>query len=50
MTLEVYDKDDKLVCTLSDDNALLGSYQVDDGMRINVSTCAIIPVKYISGL
>jgi len=36
MVLEVYDKDNKPVCTLGDDNALLGSFQVDSGMRIHV--------------
>ena len=37
MKLEVYDKENKLVCKLDNDDALLGSHQVDDGMRIHVS-------------
>lgn len=37
MKLEVYDRDNKLVCKLDNDNALLGSYPIDDGMRIHVS-------------
>lgn len=36
MKIETYDKDNKLVCSLTDDNALLGSYPVDDGMRLHV--------------
>ncbi|ELU07644.1 hypothetical protein CAPTEDRAFT_180954 [Capitella teleta] len=35
MKLEVYNNDDKLVCVLNDNEALLGSYQIDDGMRIH---------------
>lgn len=36
MKLECYDKDNKLVCTLTDDKALVGSYPIDDGMRLHV--------------
>nr|CAD7392764.1 unnamed protein product [Timema cristinae] len=36
MQIEVYDKDNKLVCKLTDDMALLGSYPIDDGMRMHV--------------
>lgn len=36
MKLEVYGKDDKLVCKLDNDDALLGSYTIDDGMRLQV--------------
>lgn len=37
MKLEVYEKDsEKLVCRLEDDNALLGSFPIDDGMRLHV--------------
>ena len=36
MKLEVYNKDDKLMFTLDNDEALLGSYHVDDYMRIHV--------------
>ncbi|KAL4237915.1 hypothetical protein ACF0H5_002625 [Mactra antiquata] len=36
MKLEVYNTDNKLICLLDNDTALLGSYPVDDGMRIHV--------------
>ena len=36
MQLEVYNKDNELVCRLDNDEALLGSYPIDDGMRIHV--------------
>nr|CAD7437973.1 unnamed protein product [Timema bartmani] len=35
MQIEVYDKENKLVCKLTDDMALLGSYPIDDGMRMH---------------
>ncbi|XP_013417540.1 tubulin-folding cofactor B [Lingula anatina] len=40
MKLEAYDKDDKLVCAMDNDAAMLGSYPVDDGMRIHVKDTA----------
>ncbi|KAG5344295.1 TBCB protein, partial [Acromyrmex heyeri] len=36
MTIEVYDKNDKLICRLEEEQRLLGSYPIDDGMRIHV--------------
>merc|ERR1719219_2905377 len=36
MTVTVFDKDDRQVCSLEDDNAIFGSYHVDDGMRLHV--------------
>lgn len=36
MQVEAYNKDNHLVCKLSDDNALLGSYPIDEGMRLHV--------------
>ncbi|XP_046822678.1 tubulin-folding cofactor B [Vespa velutina] len=36
MTIDVYDKNDSLVCKLDDGQRLLGSYPIDDGMRIHV--------------
>lgn len=36
MKVEVYDKNDKLICLLNEPERLLGSYPIDDGMRINV--------------
>ena len=37
MKLEAYDRDNKLVCKLDNDGALLGSYPIDDGMIIHAS-------------
>jgi len=37
MTVEVYDKNDKLICRLEEEQRLLGSYPIDDGMRIHVN-------------
>lgn len=37
MKLELYNKENKLVCSLDNDEALLGSYPVEDGMRIHVN-------------
>lgn len=37
MTIKVYDRDDQLVCSLDDNNALVGSYPIDDGLRLHVS-------------
>jgi len=36
MTVTVFDKEDKKVCSLEDDNAIFGSHHVDDGMRLHV--------------
>lgn len=36
MQLEVYDKDNKLVCSLNDDSAMLGSYPIENSMRLHV--------------
>lgn len=36
MKVELYDKNNKFVCSLNDDNALLGSFPIDDGMRLHV--------------
>lgn len=37
MKVEVHDKNDKFICKLDDGQRLLGSYPIDDGMRIHVS-------------
>jgi len=37
MVLEVYNQDKEFVCAMTNDNALLGSFPIDDGMRIHVS-------------
>ena len=37
MKLEVYSKENKLVCKIDNDDAMLGSFPVDDGMRLHVS-------------
>jgi len=36
MHLEVFNREDKLVCTMTNDSAQLGSYPVDNGMRLHV--------------
>ncbi|XP_050677950.1 tubulin-folding cofactor B [Leptidea sinapis] len=36
MKLKVYDQKNNFVCDIDNDNALLGSYPIDDGMRIHV--------------
>lgn len=36
MELELHGPDDKFYCKLDQDDALLGSYPVDDGCRIHV--------------
>lgn len=36
MKLELYSKDNKFICELNNNDALLGSYPVEDGMRIHV--------------
>lgn len=36
MKLSAFDKENKLVCCLDNDDALLGSYPIDSGMRIHV--------------
>ncbi|KOC66710.1 Tubulin-folding cofactor B [Habropoda laboriosa] len=36
MKVVVYDKNDKLICKLDEGQRLLGSYPIDDGMRIHL--------------
>jgi tubulin-folding cofactor B len=36
MIIEVYNKEDVLVCRLDNEDALIGSYPIDDGMRLHV--------------
>lgn len=36
MELEVYNKENKLVCSLSNNDSLIGAYPIDDGMRLHV--------------
>lgn len=36
MQIEAYTKDNKLLCKLENDNALLGSYPLENGMRLHV--------------
>lgn len=38
MDLEIYTEDNKFVCKLPDLEALLGSYHIEDNMRLHVST------------
>ncbi|KAJ8882455.1 hypothetical protein PR048_014263 [Dryococelus australis] len=37
MKINVYDSNNKFVCFLANDDALLGSYRVDSGMRLHVT-------------
>ncbi|XP_053971660.1 tubulin-folding cofactor B [Hylaeus anthracinus] len=36
MIIEVYDKNNQLICKLDDGQRLLGSYPIDDGMRVHI--------------
>jgi len=36
MKITAFDKEDKLICELSDSNALLGSFPLDDGVRLHI--------------
>ncbi|XP_039288642.1 polyadenylate-binding protein-interacting protein 1 isoform X2 [Nilaparvata lugens] len=36
MTVKVFNRNDELVCVLDNDDRLLGSYHIDDGMRLHV--------------
>ena len=45
MTVEVYDKNDRLVCKLDEGQRLLGSYPIDDGMRVHVSLQMICDIR-----
>lgn len=37
MKIEAFDKNNKLICRLDNDEALLGSYPIDDGMRLHIT-------------
>ena len=37
MELQLFSRDNQMIQVMGDDSALLGSYPVDDGMRIHVS-------------
>ena len=39
MDLEVFDERDKFVCKLDNNVALLGSYPIENNMRIHVCIC-----------
>lgn len=38
MKLEAYNKNDEIVCKLNENDKTLGSYPIDDGMRVHVSS------------
>lgn len=40
MDLKLYNVDNEFIQNLDQDDALLGSYPVDDGCRIHVSNCS----------
>ncbi len=42
MCLELFDKDNKLVCKLDNDDATMRQYNVNDGMTVHVSRRGIV--------
>lgn len=48
MELELYGADDKFYSKLDQEDALLGSYPVDDGCRIHVRTPCLGPAPHPS--
>jgi len=45
MEIQLLDTGGKFLCTLNNEDALLGAYPVDDNMRLHVSTSLLyIPV------
>jgi len=42
MIVEVYGKDDKFICRLDNDDALIGSYPIDDGARLHVRSLSVV--------
>ena len=44
MVIEVYGNDDKFLCRLDNNDALIGSYPIDDGARLHVHELLCIPV------
>lgn len=36
MTIKLYDSKNRFICDIDNNDALLGSYPVEDGMRIHV--------------
>lgn len=46
MTLQVFDKNEKLVCNVNEEERLLGSYPIDDGMRLHVKPIFTYTQRY----
>lgn len=46
MKLEAYNKANKLICPLNEDSALLGSYPLEDGMRLHVIDNFTLPLAF----
>ena len=42
MKLQLFGKDNKMICVMDDDAAPLGSYPIEDDMRIHVSQTSIV--------
>ena len=42
MIIEVYGKDEKFVCRLDNNDALVGSYPIDDGARLHVTFFSVL--------
>ena len=49
MRLSLYDKQDQFVCGMDSETALLGSFPVDEGMRLHVSVRCSEPVMLLCG-
>uniref|UniRef100_A0A1B6DM77 CAP-Gly domain-containing protein n=1 Tax=Clastoptera arizonana TaxID=38151 RepID=A0A1B6DM77_9HEMI len=50
MKIKVYNKDNELVCSLDDDNSMLGSYHIEDGMRLNVEDQFILKKEMLNNI
>uniref|UniRef100_A0A2K5J7H3 Ubiquitin-like domain-containing protein n=1 Tax=Colobus angolensis palliatus TaxID=336983 RepID=A0A2K5J7H3_COLAP len=50
MELELYGVDDKFYSKLDQEDALLGSYPVDDGCRIHVSQISSLATGLVSAM
>ncbi|XP_066245393.1 tubulin-folding cofactor B-like [Euwallacea similis] len=48
MKIETYNKDNKFITTLSDNNQLVGFYPLDDGMRLHVIDDFHLPTEFDS--
>lgn len=47
MKLTVYSKENKLICKLDNDDALVGSFPIDDGMTLHAEDPSVKPDEYL---